>query len=98
MVALEAGNSAHVDVVAAGLAAAALLILATARTTRRTVLGGILLGLAIATKPTPAVTIPAVLARGDEPKSPPNPPREGIARGDDASSPLRVGLWRRRFT
>jgi hypothetical protein len=66
MVALEAGNSAHVDVVAAGLAAAAILTLATARTTRRTILGGILLGLAIATKPTPALTIPALLARGDD--------------------------------
>ena len=62
-VALEAGNSAHVDVVAAGLAAAALLVLATARTTRRTILGGILLGLAIATKPTPALTVPALLRR-----------------------------------
>jgi len=80
MVALEAGNSAHVDVVAAGLAAAAILLLATARTTRRTILGGILLGLAIATKLTPALTVPALLARGDEPKSPPRPPREGIRR------------------
>jgi len=50
-------------VVAAGLAAAALLVLATARTTRRTILGGILLGLAIATKPTPALTVPALLRR-----------------------------------
>src|ERR1700677_4152046 len=95
MVALEAGNSAHVDVVAAGLAAAALLMLATARTTRRTILGGILLGLAIATEPTPALTIPALLARGD---NPPKPPREGMARGDDAARGLRAGLWRRRFT
>jgi hypothetical protein len=63
MVALEAGNSAHVDVVAAGLTAAAILVLATARTTRRTILGGILLGLAIATKPTPALTVPALLRR-----------------------------------
>jgi hypothetical protein len=95
MVALEAGNSAHVDVVAAGLAAAAILMLATARTTRRTILGGILLGLAIATKPTPALTIPALLARGD---NPPRPPREGIARGDDPARLPRAGLWRRRFT
>src|SRR6202453_585533 len=73
------------------LAAAALLILATARTTRRTVLGGILLGLAIATKPTPALTIPAVLARGD---NPPKPPREGMARGADAARGLRPGLVR----
>jgi hypothetical protein len=62
-VALEAGNSAHVDVVAVGITAAALLTLATARTTRRTVLGGILLGLAIATKLTPALTVPALLRR-----------------------------------
>ncbi len=62
-VALEAGNSAHVDVVAVGIAAAALLVLATARTTRRTVLGGILLGLAIATKLIPALTVPALLKR-----------------------------------
>ncbi len=62
-VALEAGNSAHVDVVAVGIAAAALLVLATARTRRRTVLGGVLLGLAIATKVTPVLTVPAVLRR-----------------------------------
>ena len=62
-VALEAGNSAHVDVVAVGIAAAALLVLATARTTRRTVLGGVMLGLAIATKLIPALTVPAVLRR-----------------------------------
>src|SRR3984957_9330465 len=77
MVALEAGNSAHVDVVAAGLGAAAILMLATARTTRRTILGGILLGLAIATKPTPALTIPALLARGDDPA---RLPRAGLWR------------------
>ncbi len=62
-VALEAGNSAHVDVVAVGITVAALLLLATARTTRRTVIGGVLLGLAIATKMTPALTVPAVLRR-----------------------------------
>jgi hypothetical protein len=62
-VALEAGNSAHVDVVAVGIAAAALLVLATARTRRRTILGGVLLGLAIATKLIPALTVPAVLRR-----------------------------------
>ncbi len=63
MVALEAGNSAHVDVVAAGITAAAILVLATARTTRRTILGGVLLGLAIATKLTPALAVPALLRR-----------------------------------
>src|SRR5208337_4668909 len=76
-VGLEAGNSAHVDVVAVGITAAAILVLATARTTRRTILGGILLGLAIATKMTPVLTVPAVLARGD---NPPRPPREGMRR------------------
>jgi hypothetical protein len=62
-VALEAGNSAHVDVVAVGITAAALLVLSAARTRRRTVLGGVLLGLAIATKVTPVLTVPAVLRR-----------------------------------
>jgi hypothetical protein len=62
-VALEAGNSAHVDVLAVGIAAAALLVLASARTFGRTVLGGVLLGLAIATKVTPALVVPAVLRR-----------------------------------
>jgi hypothetical protein len=52
-----------VDVVAVGITAAAILVLATARTTRRTILGGILLGLAIATKLTPALTVPALLGR-----------------------------------
>ena len=60
---LEAGNSAHVDVVAVALTAAAILALATARTTRRTVAGGILLGLAIATKLTPVLAVPALLRR-----------------------------------
>ena len=62
-VALEAGNNAHVNVVAVAVAAAALLVLATARTARRTILGGVLLGLAIATKVTPVLTVPAVLKR-----------------------------------
>ena len=52
------------DIVAVGIAAAALLLLATARgRTRQTVLGGVLLGLAIATKVTPVLTVPAVLRR-----------------------------------
>jgi len=62
-VALEAGNSAHVDVIAVGIAAVAILVLATARTRTRTALGGVLLGLAIATKMTPALVMPAVLRR-----------------------------------
>jgi hypothetical protein len=60
---LEAGNSAHVDVVAVAITAVAVLTLATARTWRRTALGGILLGLAIATKLTPALAVPALLRR-----------------------------------
>jgi Glycosyltransferase family 87 len=62
-VALEAGNSAHVDVLAVAIAAMAIITLATARTTRKTILGGLLLGLAIATKLTPALTVPALLRR-----------------------------------
>jgi len=63
-VAIEAGNSAHVDVVAVAIAAGAVLLLATARgRTGRTVLGGVLLGLAIATKATPVLIVPAVLRR-----------------------------------
>ena len=62
-VALEAGNSAHVDVIAVAITAAAILVLATARTTRRTILGGILLGLAVATKLTPVLTLPGLLRR-----------------------------------
>jgi hypothetical protein len=62
-VALEAGNSAHVDVIAVGIATVAILVLATARTRARTALGGVLLGLAIATKMTPALIMPAVLRR-----------------------------------
>ena len=62
-VALEAGNNGHVDVVAVAVALAAILLLATARTTRRTIVGGVLLGLAIATKVTPALAVPALLRR-----------------------------------
>jgi glycosyl transferase family 87 len=62
-VALEAGNSAHVDVIAVGIATVAILVLATARTRARTALGGVLLGLSIATKMTPALIGPAVLRR-----------------------------------
>jgi hypothetical protein len=77
---LEAGNSAHVDVVAVAITAAAILALATARTTRRTVAGGILLGLAIATKLTPVLAVPAVFARGAETLIPPRPPCEAMRR------------------
>jgi hypothetical protein len=60
---LEAGNSAHVDVLAVGISAAALLVLAKAKRRRGTALGGLLLGLGIATKMTPALVAPAVLKR-----------------------------------
>jgi hypothetical protein len=63
LVALEAGNNAHVDVVAVALAAAALYVLARDGTRRSAVLGGLLLGLAVATKLTPALLGPAVLRR-----------------------------------
>jgi hypothetical protein len=62
-VALEAGNNAHVDVLAVGLTAAALIILARAGRLRHTLLGGVLLGLAIAAKVTPVLVVPAVLRR-----------------------------------
>ena len=63
-VALEAGQNAHVDVVAVALTAIAVLLLARARTEGRVVLGGVLIGLAIATKVTPVLVVPAVLRRG----------------------------------
>jgi hypothetical protein len=52
-----------VDVVAVAITAAALLVLASARSRLSAVLGGVLLGLAIATKVTPVLTVPAVLRR-----------------------------------
>jgi Glycosyltransferase family 87 len=61
---LECGQNAHVDVVAVAFTLVALLLLAGARTEGRTVLGGVLLGLAIATKVTPVLVAPAVLRRG----------------------------------
>jgi hypothetical protein len=63
-VALEAGQNGHVDVVGVALTSVALLLLARAKTKRRTVLGGVLIGLAIATKVTPVLAVPAVLRRG----------------------------------
>ena len=68
-VALEAGNNAHVDIVAVAISAAALLVLAStgpvqaAGSRLRTIAGGILLGLAIGTKLTPALIVPALLRR-----------------------------------
>ncbi|WP_327002579.1 glycosyltransferase 87 family protein [Dactylosporangium sp. NBC_01737] len=62
-VALEAGNNAHVDVVAVFVTGLALLVLARAGSRRATALGGVLLGLAVATKLTPILVAPAVLRR-----------------------------------
>ncbi len=66
-VALEAGNNAHVDVLAAGLTAAALILLARpgvlSHPLRRPMAGGALLALAIWTKVTPVLIAPAVLRR-----------------------------------
>jgi hypothetical protein len=66
-VALEAGNNAHVDVLAAGFTAAALILLARpgspGHTLRRPLAGGVLLALAIWTKVTPVLVAPAVLRR-----------------------------------
>jgi hypothetical protein len=61
---LEAGQNGHVDVVGVAFTLVALLLLARAKTEGRTVLGGVLLGLAIATKVTPVLVVPAVLRRG----------------------------------
>ena len=63
LVALEAGNNAHIDVVAVLLAAVALWLLARAGTGRASAIGGAVLGLAIATKLTPALLLPAVLRK-----------------------------------
>jgi hypothetical protein len=75
-VALEAGNNAHVDVLAAGLTAGALILLARPGSStgpnfaagptgalRRPLAGGVLLALAIWTKVTPVLVAPAVLRR-----------------------------------
>ena len=63
LVALEAGNNAHVNVLAAGIAAAALMVLAKPGRLRRSLTGGALIGLAICTKVTPLLIGPAVLRR-----------------------------------
>jgi hypothetical protein len=62
-VALEAANNAHIDVVAALLTGAALLHLARPGPRTRGLAGGVLLGLAVATKITPVLVVPAVLRR-----------------------------------
>ncbi len=60
---LEAVNNAHIDVVAAGLVAAALVVLAGARRWRSTIAAGSLLGLAVAVKIVPLAVLPATLRR-----------------------------------
>lgn len=63
LVAIEAGNNAHLDVAGAFLAAAALIVAAAAKSWRGTAAGAVLLGLAIATKITPALVGPSLLRR-----------------------------------
>jgi hypothetical protein len=58
LVAIEAGNNAHVDVAAVFLTAAALHLAGRGRTA-----AGVVLGLAVGTKLTPAVVLPAVVRR-----------------------------------
>ena len=66
-VAIEAGNNAHVDVLAAAFTAGALILLArpgsAGHPLRRPLAGGALLALAIWTKVTPVLVAPAVLRR-----------------------------------
>jgi len=62
-VAIEAGNNAHVDVVSTFLTALALLCLCRPRPAGAHVAGGGLLGLAVATKLTPLLVLPALLRR-----------------------------------
>jgi len=63
LVALEAGNNAHVDVVAAFVTVAALVTLVSVASVRGDLAGGALLGLAVATKLSPALVLPALLRR-----------------------------------
>jgi hypothetical protein len=63
LVALEAGNNAHVDVVEVFLMLGALLVLARATSRPRALLGGALLGLAVATKFFPVLVSPAISRR-----------------------------------
>jgi Glycosyltransferase family 87 len=63
VVPLEAVANAHIDVAGAFFVVAGLLVLATAPTRRGGVLGGALLGLAVAVKLTPLIVLPAVLRR-----------------------------------
>ncbi|WP_412542894.1 glycosyltransferase 87 family protein [Longispora sp. K20-0274] len=60
---LEAGNNAHVDVLATFLAGAALTTLAVSGGRGRALWGGALLGLAVAVKLTPGLLAPALVRR-----------------------------------
>ncbi|GIH05260.1 hypothetical protein Rhe02_33270 [Rhizocola hellebori] len=63
LVAIEAGNNAHLDVISTLLTVAALLVAGRAATWRGTAAGAALLGLAIATKIIPVVAGPSMLRR-----------------------------------
>ena len=56
---LETGNGAHVDVLAAGLILAAMVVL-NRPSTRQRIAGGVLIGMAVATKVLPVLLLPAV--------------------------------------
>jgi hypothetical protein len=62
-VGIEAASNAHVDVVAVLLTVAALGLLTRPAGAKRAAVGGVLLGLAVATKLTPALVLPGVLRR-----------------------------------
>jgi len=63
LVAVEAGSNAHVDAAAVFMTGLSLLVLSRARSRRPSAAGGVLFGLAIATKLTPALAAPALLRR-----------------------------------
>jgi hypothetical protein len=62
-VVFETANDAHVDVIAAGLTVASLVVITRARTRGRAAVGGSLLGLAVATKLYPLLVAPAIARR-----------------------------------
>ncbi|HEX4787016.1 MAG TPA: glycosyltransferase family 2 protein [Actinospica sp.] len=63
VVAVEAANGAHVDVLGALLTVCGLGVLTRARSTRSLIGGGVLLGMAVATKVTPLLAMPGTLRR-----------------------------------
>lgn len=71
LVATEASSNAHVDVVSAALVVAACAVLGLDQNVRGRVVGGALLGLAVATKVMPLVLLPALaVLRRDAPGGP----------------------------